>query len=51
MPVPDDLAKSPYFSEDMTRHVGSYVDFVVNEFYSIQKRGRWSCGRLLGSDL
>lgn len=39
MPVPDDLAKSPCFSEDMTRHVGSYVDFVVNEFYSMQKRG------------
>lgn len=39
MPVPDDLAKSPYFSEDMVRHVKSYVDFVVNEFYFMQKRG------------
>lgn len=37
LPVPDDLAKSPYFSEDMVRHVGSYVDFVVNEFYAMHK--------------
>lgn len=39
MPVPDDLEKSPYFSEDMVRHVKSYVDFVVNEYYFMQKRG------------
>lgn len=39
MPVPDDLAKNPYFSEDMVRHVKSYVDFVVNEYYFMQKRG------------
>lgn len=37
LPVPDDLAKSPYFSEDMVRHVGSYVDFVVNEFHAMHK--------------
>lgn len=37
LPVPDDLAKSPYFSEDMVRHVGSYVDFVVNEFHAMRK--------------
>lgn len=37
LPVPDDLARSPYFSEDMVRHVGSYVDFVVNEFHAMHK--------------
>lgn len=37
LPVPDDLAKSPYFSEDMVRYVGSYVDFVVNEFHAMHK--------------
>lgn len=37
MPVPDEIAKSKYFSEEMRDSVGEYVNFVVGEFYEMQK--------------
>ena len=37
MPVPDEIAKSKYFSEEMRDAVGEYVNFVVGEFYEMQK--------------
>ena len=43
MPVPDEIAKNKYFSEEMRDAVGEYVNFVVGEFYEMQK------GPLVGS--
>lgn len=37
MPVPDEIAKNKYFSEEMRDAVGEYVNFVVGEFYEMQK--------------
>ena len=37
MPVPDDIAKNKYFSEEMRDAVGEYVNFVVGEFYEMEK--------------
>lgn len=37
MPVPDEIAKSKYFSEEMRDAVGEYINFVVGEFYEMQK--------------
>lgn len=37
MPVPDEIAKNKYFSEEMRDAVGEYVNFVVGEFYETQK--------------
>lgn len=37
MPVPDDIAKNKYYSEEMRDAVGEYVNFVVGEFYEMQK--------------
>ena len=37
MPVPDDIAKNKYFSEEMRDAVGEYVNFVVEEFYEMGK--------------
>lgn len=37
MPVPDETAKNKYFSEEMRDAVGEYVNFVVGEFYEMQK--------------
>lgn len=37
MPVPDEIAKNKYFSEEMRDSVGEYVNFVVGEFYEMQK--------------
>lgn len=35
MPVPDEIAKNKYFSEEMRDAVGEYVNFVVEEFYEM----------------
>lgn len=37
MPVPDDIAKNKYYSEEMRDAVGEYVNFVVEEFYEMGK--------------
>lgn len=37
MPVPDEIAKNKYFSEEMRDAVGEYINFVVGEFYEMQK--------------
>lgn len=37
MPVPDEIAKNKYYSEEMRDAVGEYVNFVVGEFYEMQK--------------
>jgi hypothetical protein len=37
MPIPDEIAKNKYFSEEMRDAVGEYVNFVVGEFYEMQK--------------
>lgn len=37
MPVPDEIAKNKYFSEEMRDAVGEYVNFVAGEFYEMQK--------------
>lgn len=37
MPVPDEIAKNKYYSEEMRDSVGEYVNFVVGEFYEMQK--------------
>lgn len=37
LPVPDEIAKNKYFSEEMRDAVGEYVNFVVGEFYEMQK--------------
>lgn len=37
MPVPDEIAKNKYYSEEMRDAVGEYVHFVVGEFYEMQK--------------
>lgn len=37
MPVPDEIAKNKYFSEGMRDAVGEYVNFVVGEFYEMEK--------------
>lgn len=37
MPVPDEIAKNKYYSEEMRDAVGEYVNFVVEEFYEMGK--------------
>nr|DAH57033.1 MAG TPA: Protein of unknown function (DUF2800) [Caudoviricetes sp.] len=37
MPVPDEVAKNKYYSEEMRVAVGEYVNFVVGEFYEMEK--------------
>lgn len=37
MPVPDEIAKNKYYSEEMRGAVGEYVNFVVGEFYEMEK--------------
>lgn len=37
MPVPDEIAKNKYYSEEMRDAVGEYVNFVVDEFYEMGK--------------
>lgn len=37
MPVPDEITKNKYYSEEMRDAVGEYVNFVVGEFYEMQK--------------
>lgn len=37
LPVPDEIAKNKYYSEEMRDAVGEYVNFVVEEFYEMGK--------------
>lgn len=37
MPVPEEIAKNKYYSEEMRDAVGEYVNFVVEEFYEMGK--------------
>lgn len=37
IPVPDEIAKNKYYSEEMRDAVGEYVNFVVEEFYEMGK--------------
>lgn len=37
MPVPENIAKNKYYSEEMKEAISHYVDFVTGEFYEMQK--------------